>query len=229
MADIAVIVPVLNRPRNAAPLAESLADTTDRARLLFVVSLADTDEQFEACAATGAAVLSVDWQPGRADYAKKIQVGYDATDEPLVLLGADDLRFRPGWLEQVEKIAARYDCGVIGTNDGANPAVLSGVHSTHPVVRRCYIDQLGGVVGQPGQVYCELYDHQWVDTELVATAQARGCYVHAHEARVEHLHPIFNRAVASDATYRKGQARGLEDRRLFASRMHLWEQEAVRA
>lgn len=226
MIDVAVIVPVLGRPHNARPLVESLNASTHRARIIFVVSPNDPAQQ-AACDETWADMLVVPWEPGPADYARKINLAYPLCDEPLVLLGADDLRFHPGWLEAVEVVADGWDCGVIGTNDRANPLVIAGTHSTHPVVRRCYIDEHGGSVGEPGTVYHDGYDHQWVDNELVATAQARGCYAHAHGAVVEHLHPLYNRQVETDATYAKGQAQGHADRALYESRRHLWEHAAV--
>lgn len=222
---------MLNRPQNAQPLVDSFRASlasSDDARLEFIVSMSDTDEQWTACVSTGAGVLAAENEPGPADYALKIQTGYELTDEPLVLLAADDLIFHPGWLEAVETIADEYDCGVIGTNDMANPLVKRGLHSTHPVVRRCYIDKYGGVVGQPGVVYSDAYDHQWCDVELVQTAMARGCYAHAHDAVVAHIHPLYNRTVATDETYKKGQAKGLADRRLYESRRHLWKTEEHR-
>ena len=227
-AQVAVLAPVLGRPQNAAPLAESLAASTRRAKLLFIVSEADSDAQWEACVATGAEVLSVPGAGGPGDYAAKIQAGYEASSQQLVLLGADDLRFGAGWLEAVLHAARTYDVGVIGTNDGANPAVLAGAHSTHPVVRRCYIDQHGGVAGMPGRVYSAEYAHNYVDNELCATALARGCYYHCHDAHVRHLHPLWRNA-PDDATYQLGRRLMARDARLFESRRHLWERERVPA
>lgn len=232
----AVIVPVLNRPQNAQPLVTSFLRSDADAYLWFVCSPGDK-EQIDACYRltqesgfdVSVSVLHIPTHPGPGDYARKIQRGYEATEEPLVLLAADDLIFHPGWLEAVEAIADEYDCGVIGTNDMANPLVKRGLHSTHPVVRRCYIDKHGGVAGEPGTVYHQGYDHQWVDCELVETAKARGCYAHAHDAIVEHRHPLYDRKVASDATYKKGQAKGSEDRRLYESRKHLWLTEGALA
>jgi hypothetical protein len=238
---IAVIVPVLGRPQNAQPLVDSLAASTDRARLVFVVSPDDEDE-ITACwdAVDGPAyakyppreetnsILVADWPSGSGDYARKIQAGYDATTEDLVLLGADDLVFHPGWLEAVMRVADEFDVGVIGTNDTANPSVLAGRHSTHPVVRRCYIDRYGGVVGYPGMVYWTGYSHQCVDSELCATAIARGCYAHAHDAVVAHRHPLWGTA-PTDATYEKSRADTMADQRLFDSRRAIWERERVEA
>lgn len=228
MTEIAVIVPVLARPQNAQPLADSLiAATQDRARLIFVVT--ETDEaQVEACFhCEGWPVFVVlDSEPvGPGNYAKKIQLGYDAADEPLVLLAADDLDFHAGWLDAVLR-AAEADVGVIGTNDTANPSVLRGEHSTHPVVRRCYIDQRGGVVGAPGIVYHAGYQHQYVDNELVQTAIARGCYTHAHDAVIAHRHPLWGTA-PWDATYERGRGGTHPDARLFERRRHLWLSEAL--
>ena len=234
MADVAVICPVLGRPQNAAPLADSLFATAPDAWLLFLCS-PDDDEQHQACDAVSrdhdqARWAVMEWEPGPGDFARKINLGYLNTAQcGLVLLGADDLRFHPGWLEAVEAVAAEYDCGVIGTNDRANPAVKQGIHSTHPVVRRCYIDEHGGYVGGQGRVYFEGYSHQWTDTELVETAKARGCYAHAHDAIVEHLHPMYRRDIAMDDTYRLGQAGQREDRALYQARRHLWERERVTA
>ncbi len=226
MSRIAVIVPVLGRPQNAAPLAESLNASTDGAYLVFVASPGDSS-QFDACVETGCLTLEMDRRAGPGDYARKIQHGYEQTVSPLVLLAADDLRFQPGWLEAVERIADEYDVGVIGTNDNANPSVKAGRHSTHPVVRRCYIDRYGGSVGEPGQVYHQGYDHNWVDCELVETAKARGCYAHAHDALVTHHHPLYDHRIKRDATYAKGNAREREDAALFRSRRHLWEQAVL--
>ncbi len=231
VADIAVIAPVLGRPANAAPLAESLAASTDRARLVFVCSPEDQEQRHACAAATRGPrhlTMGVEWRAGPGDYARKINAAYAATSEPLVLLAADDLRFRPGWLEAVEAVAEEFDAGVIGTNDGANPLVLKGLHATHPVVRRCYIDNLGGVVGRPGQVYFEGYDHNMVDVELVQTALARGCYAHAFDAHVTHLHPLW-RSAPMDATYLKGRTKVRRDQLLYRSRAPLWEREAVEA
>lgn len=219
-------MPVLSRPKNARPLALSLFQSCslDDAYLVFVTSPGD-DAQFDACVDTGCLTLPMDEPAGPGDYARKIQCGYAATISPLVLLAADDLRFQPGWLEAVEKIADEYDVGVIGTNDDANPTVKAGRHSTHPVVRRCYIDKYGGSVGEPGIVYHGGYDHNWVDCELVETAKARGCYAHAHDAVVSHRHPLFDRTVKRDSTYAKGNVHEREDAALFQSRRHLWENE----
>ncbi len=80
----------------------------------------------------------------------------------------------------------------------------------------------------PGVVYFEGYQHNYVDNEICATAQARGCYHHCFDAHVAHLHPLW-RTAEWDETYRKGSAGAAADARLFQRRRSLWEREAVRA
>lgn len=220
MSEIAVIVPVLARPANARPLVDSFLASDADAELWFVASPGDTG-QLDACYATGQATLVATWEPGPGDYAAKIQRGFDLTRAPFVLLGADDLRFHPGWDRALLAVAREFDVGVVGTNDLGNSAVVAGRHSTHPLVARCYIDQYGGAFGEPRQVYHAGYSHQFVDVELVELAKHRGCYAHCPDAVVEHLHPLWRKG-EMDATYRKGQADGAADRRLFEQRQAMW-------
>ena len=111
---------------------------------------------------------------------------------------------------------------MIGTNDLANPVVIAGHHATHPVVTREYIDTYGGFVGGQGKVYFDGYQHQYVDTELVETAKTRGRFVPCPRAHVEHRHPLFDRSVKMDDTYRKALADGQADRRLYFQRQPRW-------
>ena len=223
VAEIVVVVPVLGRPQNAQPLADSLAASTDRVHLLFVCSPGDS-AQIEACRATGADTLITSWKPGPADFARKINLGYHESSEPFVFQGADDLEFTPGWADAA--LTAIEGFMVCGTNDDANPAVRSGRHSTHTLFRRSYLDDPGASMDGPGTVFSTAYDHQWCDNEAVAVAQARGVWTFAFGAVVRHRHPIW-RTAPMDSTYAKGLARGVEDHAVFLDRRHLWETERV--
>lgn len=232
-AEILVVVPVLNRPLNARPLVESLVAATEATwRLVFVCTPGDT-AQIEACndlaAFDGVDVVVVPWPAGPADYAKKTNYAFGSSDEPYLLLGADDLRFHPCWDQAALDVAHEFDVGVVGTNDLGNGAVLAGRHSTHPLVARAYIDAHGGTFdATTGVVFSEAYAHQMVDSELVAVATARGCYAHCHGAVVEHLHPLWRKAEMG-ATYRKALSDGAADRRLFEERQSAWTHRTVAA
>lgn len=216
---IALLIPVLARPHRAAPLAASIAQaTTVPHRLVFICSPDDT-EQIQACKDAGHPPLVVGWQPGRGDYAMKINAGLNMTDEEFVFTGADDLDFRPAWAEAALDRIERDEAGVCGTNDGKNPMVKRGQHSTHSLVRRAYIDECGGTFDEtPGVLLSDAYSHQSVDNELVEAARLRGCFTFAELSLVVHEHPFWNNREGMDATYEKALRHGREDIRLFQRR-----------
>jgi glycosyltransferase involved in cell wall biosynthesis len=215
-AGVAILVPCLGRPQNVRPLLDSIRATTPEPyRVLFICDPGDLAEQ-DAIAREGGWMIS----PG-GSYAAKINAGFAATSEPWVLLAADDLRFHPDWLQRAMRWATP-DTAVIGTNDICNPRVMCGEHSTHSLVRRTYIERESGVVDEPGKVLHEGYQHEFCDDELVGTAIARGRYVHAFDAIVEHLHPLVGKA-PDDATYQRGRVHSRQSRRLFYTRRRLWQ------
>lgn len=236
---VSVLIPVLGRPDRVVPLLESLMDEP-RATPVFLVSPDDDAEidaienaasvtvvaygdEPEVCELTtpNIIVAIVEWDPGPGDYAKKINLGYQLTKTPWLLLGADDLCFHPGWLDAAIKVSEDTGCGVISTNDLGNPAVIAGRHATHPLVARWYVEECGASADGPGIVYHEGYDHQFCDTELTAVARARGCFAAAPESIVEHLHPFWGKGV-KDATYEKGMRAGAADQILFNQRRRMW-------
>lgn len=219
---IDILVPVLGRPTRAQPLVDSIhANTTVPYTLLFLVSPGD-NAQYRACLDTGANVLQVENATGRGDYARKINVGYSVTANPYLLLAADDLEFTPGWDETALAVQRMSGCGVVGTNDMANPHVIAGEFSTHPLVTRDYIREQGGSLDGPGIVYSELYRHNFVDRELAALAQSRGEWAFALESKIIHHHHGFG-AAPDDATYRKGREHFALDSRLFRKRERQWK------
>lgn len=212
---IDILVPCLNRPANAQPLADSLtANTTIPYRLLFICSEGDTD-QIAACEATGANILIV--KGGRSEYPRKMNHGYRNTTHPFLLLAADDDDFQPGW--DVHALAAAdTGAGVVGLNDMNNRNVIDGHFSTIPLVSRAYIAEQGGSLDGPGVLLHEGYDHNFVDRELCGLAQARHEWVFARDAKIRHVH----KGRHADATYRKGAANFQADHELFMRRAKEW-------
>lgn len=212
MSTLAILVPVLGRPHRVRPLLEAIREsTTVPHRVLFLADPGDIAEQ-DAIAAESGWMLS----PG-GNYAAKIRIGIEATTEPFVFLGADDLRFYPGWFEAA---SAHMTDGVeiVGVNDlidrPARPA-----HATHFLMTRAAAE-LPCIDGSPGPMYAD-YAAWRVDDELIATATRRGIYAYAPDAIVEHLHPQVGKA-PDDETYRKGRATARLDGKQFMRRRHLW-------
>ena len=214
-----ILIPMLGRPEQIEPLSLSVLKTQEDGltyNLVFIASESDT-EVVDTLHRSGEDFIVLPGEPEPGDYARKINTGYDATEGEWLLLGASDLRFYPGWASSAIDLGDEYDAGVVGTNDLGNPTVKQGLHSTHPLVRRSYIEQWGGGWDGPGIVYHEGYTHQYVDTELVTAAQARGRWVFCHDSWVEHLHPLWKKGEMDD-TYRRGQRGSTQDARRFRER-----------
>ena len=226
MVRVAILVPVLNRPERAAPVAESArAAATVATTVMFVCSPGDTRE-IRAARRTEETVVVVGWAPGRGDYARKINHAARlalADGAAWVFTGADDLAFHHGW-DTTAIAAARGRPAWVGTVDLCNPRTRRARHSTHSLVAADYIIERG-TVDRRGAIYHEGYHHNFVDDEGCATARARGLYVPS-AAVVEHLHPDGRRA-PDDDTYRLGRTHFLEDRALFRRRQNLWAKPLV--
>jgi glycosyltransferase involved in cell wall biosynthesis len=215
---IDILVPVLGRPANAAPLVESIVEhTRSPYRIIFICSPEDHDEIL-ACNATEAEVVIAPFESGPGDFARKINWAFEHTLSEWVFQGADDIRFSARWDLEALKVARMRKCAVIGTNDLHNPAVKQGRHSTHTLFSRAYIDSHGsGTYDNTGLVFCELYDHQFVDTEFCETAMIRKEWAFARRAVVEHLHPYWGK-VAFDDTYTKALRATQADLDLYRQR-----------
>lgn len=226
-----ILVPVLGREKAIDALAFSIISSTtcewhvrflcspgDRKATDTCFMLSERDHRFST--------RVVPWQPAGGDWAKKINLGYRETCREFILLGATDLLFHGGWDIAAIQVADQTGAGVIGTNDLGNLLVMKGQHSTHPLVRRSYVDDQG-TIDEEGKVVHEGYSHQWVDTELVATAMARGEWAFAFDAHVEHNHPFWHKG-EMDATYEKALSTPRPDQRLFRQRSRLWRNPGAR-
>lgn len=215
---IAILVPVLGRPHQIAPLLKNIDEmTVSDHRTIFICSPGD-DAATEACLATDAETIVVPFAPGDGDFARKINLAYHSCSEPWLFQGATDLRFHRSWDIKALRVAAAARVGVVGTNDLGNPAVVRGRTATHILFSRAYIDTWGGTIDDTGTVFSEVYSHQFVDTEFVELASARGQFRSCRMSVVEHLHPSWKKA-EDDATYRKGVRDFAADGLLFRERI----------
>lgn len=222
---IAVLTPVLNRPKRVAPLIESLraTSTVTRCRMVFIATANDKAERAALQTYSDApdvTVLTV--PPSREGYARKINYGFKHTTEPFVFTAADDLDFQPGWAEYA--LAAHLETGacVVGTNDGGHTGTADGTHSTHFLICREY-GECGLIDDETsGKIMWEGYGHWYPDAELIATAKYRETYAHASLSMIEHLHPNWGKS-KMDATYEKGHSTISEDRMKFTERKKLWQ------
>lgn len=217
MSDVAILIPSYGRIDRLEAVVANARDATPGAT---VVLLLEPDEHAAVIGHGGidgaVAISTVD---GFGTYAKAINCGYRNTAEPLLFAGADDLRFHHGWLDAALATMKATGAQVVGTNDLGNPEVLAGDHATHYLVKRGYLDAVGGVFDQgPGSFMPDCYDHNWTDREFIATAQHRGVFAPCLDAVVEHCHPAWGKA-EMDSTYRKSFREESADAALAHERM----------
>lgn len=227
MTELAVLVPVLNRPQNVAPLVESfLAGTPQSSELVFLVDEGDTEELAEIISVEdNIYVRHLEVTVETYTWPRKINAGVAHVLAEWYLLAADDIEFVPGWWEATRPFRRKLDAwgssprfSVIGTNDLANPRVIAGEHSTHTLVRGSYIREYG-TIDEPGKAVHDGYRHVFVDDELVWTAKHRGVWAHATDAYIKHRHPLWGTAEWDD-TYLLGNADEVyaHDKALFCAR-----------
>lgn len=223
MADVALLIPMLTRPHRVGPLVASIRSATIVPHVIVFVCTEGDDEVIAAVEAvrdlhTGVQLYVI--APNeRGDYAKKINLGYAVTTEPHLFLGADDLRFHRGWYEAAAN-RLRNGIHIVGTQDKANRRVRQGLHATHSLVTREYIERWG-TIDEPGKVLHEGYLHEFVDDEFVETAKTREAFAFEHRSVVEHLHPTVGKA-PWDPLYEAQRHRMNSDRRVFMERRKLW-------
>lgn len=220
---IDVLIPCLGRPLTIEPLIESFEESTNTVgcHLHFIVSYSDTPVR-RALRDADQDFIVATWKPGRGDYARKMNLAYRQTVQPWILLGAQDIRFHPGWDGHALSCAMKTGKRVIGTNDlGNRESLRTGSFSTHPLVARSYAVELG-TIDEPGKLVTEVYDHNWVDRELAETAEHRREWHYCRASVIEHLHPAWGKGV-NDDTYRKGMRNFGSDRKLYLSRRPLWK------
>jgi hypothetical protein len=212
MGGVAVLIPVLGRPHRVKPTIQAFTATTPVPfRLLFIASPGDTQER-QALATHQADVLVAE-----GNYAQKLRAGIDATTEPLVFLGADDLDPYPGWL-QAAQAHMTNGVQVVGVNDLIRRRHRP-THATHFLLTR-EAALMPCIDGTPGPL-CTAYTHSAVDDELIATATKRAMYAYAPDSHVEHQHPMNGKA-QDDETYRLGRLHYRRDLQLFRERSRLW-------
>lgn len=222
---IDIIVPTLGRPHRLEPLILNIASNTPLGRyeIVFVVDHDDTAtrDRIEAVRSRG-------WRNGArfrtvfcdGTYPVKINAGVGASLAQLVCLSGDDAVWHPGWFGAAVA-AMTPGVSVVGTRD-LSPISADGTHSTQPIVRRSYIEELGGAWEEPGRAMHEGYHHNFCETELCQLAQARGVWAFEPASIIEHRHPDWGTA-EEDATYQKGARQHWDrDAQLFAARQAAW-------
>lgn len=221
MIKVAILLPVLRRPQNIYPLVESILNTTNVSfDIVFIVSPGDYAEISELDKLKQPYLIMEDNYEGRGDYARKINAGFEEVEAEWYFTGADDIRFHANWFEEAMRTHDQTGACVVGTNDLGSPVVTSGQHATHSLVLRDYVLECG-TIDEPGKIFHEGYKHNFVDTELVQTAQWRGAWAFSRDSIVAHNHPDWRKGKTDDV-YQIGKNTFRTDQQYFETRKRLW-------
>ena len=224
MNELAVLVPVLNRPANVAPLVRSFLTSGCPGILVFITETADIDERRAINSLTSMTRVEEVVSHDAHTWPEKINLGYESVEADWYLCAADDVEFDYGWWGATEQLRADPKIGVIGTNDSrtgsGNQAVAAGEHTCHPLVRGSYAER--GTWDQPGQIVHEGYAHWFCDNEIVATAKQRAAWAYCAEAVVHHLHPYWDQTIRWDATYQEGELGAMGDAEVWGKRSRMY-------
>jgi hypothetical protein len=224
--DTAILIPTFGRADRLQEVVDNATANTPGAMVYLILEPHDVDSMRAAAKLGNPRVQT--FVPTRmlGSYAKAINYAYCALPESFryIFLAADDLNFYPGWLNACKSLMGD-GVKVVGTNDLCNGMVTSGVHATHYLIDRAYLDEKSGTADRSFPVLFE-YDHNFTDTEFIETAKSRGAFAPCLEAVVEHRHHLTGKSEI-DATYDKGAKHHDRDRQIYLSRKPLWEKNHV--
>jgi GT2 family glycosyltransferase len=209
-AQLAILIPTVNRADVLAGLVENIAETTEVPRRTYFV-MEDWDED------TIAATMELDAAKVIGKFgsnAKAVNGGYHVTKEPFVALLNDDVRCTAGW--DLAALARMNDeTHIVGINQG------NGVCTSFSIVRRSFIEEHSGVFDKPNTLYHE-YVSQFPDTEFAEYAKQRGVWADAPDAVVEHLHWTMGKGDPNDPNYVKARETWDADEAVFLERRKRW-------
>lgn len=206
---IAVLIPTYRRPEKLQALLMNIHEATETPHHVYFI-VENTDEPTKR-------VLNImvgDYTAVYGDFgscARAMNAGYQASTEPYLHTGNDDLRYHGGW--DLEALAVNQP--IVGTNDG------HGRMTCFAFVWRSYIEEHSGVFDRPNTLYHE-YASQYVDTELAEYAKARGVWGEAPDSITEHMHWEFGEADRNHPNYLKAADTCAADAAIYEQRSRAW-------
>jgi hypothetical protein len=204
LADLAVIVPTVNRhERLPSLLANIHSATATPHRVYFVVESGDkqTLVVLSGLSATGEHVnLIGDY----GSYVRSANTGVHSSLEPYFLVANDDVVFHPEW-DTRALAAMKGSVRVVGIDQG------NGQTECFFLVDRRYLDEY------PGPFYHTEYISWYCDTEFTDLAKKRGVWAVADGALIEHMHWTLGKSEV-DKNYAMAEAAAPHDEALYHRR-----------
>lgn len=208
---VAVLIPSYGRPAQLAERVGALLDQPEPpgVTLAVVVSVQEGDEPSRAAMRPLMARnshLLMGWRPDGTTAVDGWLHAYELA-RPLLptwwVLGADDIVWRPGWLEEALRVAEATRAQVVGLNDLHTDL---NHYAPHYMMHHAYAIAHGFI--PPG------YQSWWFDRHVCEMAAALGLYAPAWKAIAEHMHPDWHTA-PNDATYDAGRVYRDADKQIY--------------
>lgn len=220
MSVLAVLIPTVHRAEKLQPLLDNIAQATAVPHRTYFIAETDDPATKEALWSLTGEHMAVFGRFGSC--ARAMNAGVQASTEPYLFTGNDDLMFHPGWAEAALR-ELHPPTMAVGTNDG------HGRMTCFAMVSRPVLQQHSGVFDQPGTLYHPGYASQYVDTEFADYAKHRGLWGEARESITEHLHHDFGKADPGHPNYVKAKATLDGDRATYERRRAAWESLPARS
>lgn len=217
MTTVAVCIPTFGRAEKMARRVGDLLAQQEPPGVRVVVALSVVEGDRETVAAAEALL---DAHLGRAvmfarEHNATAVVGWNTAYAMVAgadwfVLGADDIVWRVGWLNQALALAWQAGAQVVGLNDGGHTNLDD--YAPHYMASSWFCKEiLGGYLVPPE------YHSWWFDREICERARALGLYAPAWDAWADHRHPDWHQAAVDD-TYRLGAQYHAADRVLYENR-----------
>lgn len=201
---VAVLLPTRGRVQQAVNCIDRLLDTAPVD--VFLVTEDPAEKFLGLPDQAGVHFLSCSdgmWATQKWNMALKAAARWDA-----FVLGADDLVFGDGWLDETMKLVER-GFGCVSFNDFVTDGNQLG---THYLMTKSFITDFNG-----GVMVCPHYRSWCLDVETTERAKRAGAYAWASQAMVEHRHVHFKKS-SMDATYQRGYLSHQYDQMILAVR-----------
>lgn len=210
---IGIYLPTYKRPHTLQGVADNIEETTYNKFNLYFGCEPDDKESIDAARKTGHKVVVNKYEKG---YSNTIQSIYEVGNEPIFFHANDDFLFLPEWDKVPVSMFDTDWVQMVGVKQNEADKSMSAIC----LMRRKYIEERSGVIDMPNRVFYP-YHHNYQDTELTQTAQARGVWASCDSPCIEHQHPGIVGG-SKDATYLMNDATFPLDEATFNSRKHLW-------
>ena len=213
---IDVLIPTYKRPQKVRFLIENIKKTSSKISPLFIIHPSDTETEQILIEKNQNYIKTF------LEYIGCINLGVKKTSNPFIFCGADDIEFTKDWDLKLLKVMKDKKIMVTGGTDDWTVS-QSGVHISHPMVRRTYLDYGAYWNATSKDLYSPEYKHYQADIELEQLAHFRGVIKVCKNCTIHHHHYV-NGKTQIDETYTKSRDKHIKnDTDIYLKRKQYFE------